>query len=183
MGKKVASDHYPDVSSFCFGLIAVFRVIGDLFFFLKNGILGIFNVNFILSYIVTLGLPVLIYRRKKDQSLALVAFISLALNIVSLLSGFCIMNVLFLIKSIAIFLLVLFTCYPPMKSKRKLAEKYWNIPALITGILIVMNIGEMAFHEGLWTLVKGTVTGFLEITAVLFMSLWLTGSRKSYSLS
>ena len=93
--------------------------------------------------------------------------------------GFCISNVLFFIRNVLLLLLFLFTCYPPLQSKKEIAEKYWNFPALVSGIAAVITVSSLMYDVGLFSLISISVTGTLDTVGLLFLGLWLTRGQSN----
>lgn len=166
------------VSGVCLGLAAVLSAGGNIFDAVFNGPL-FFSLTFIVSELMTVALPVLILMKRKDITIVAVSFVSMILKIGPVFNNFSRETVLNFAVDFSVFMLILYTCVPRMKSKFDIVEEYWFVPAVITAV--VAGLGCIGLFEPVdfWDvleMVQHIAMGVLNTAGVFALALWLKNS-------
>ena len=183
METNISKDNFVLVGGACFGVTAVIQFIMDIIYILGPGKLSNFTFGMLLSRLVVIGLAVMLFMKKRNIGLIVLCGVNALLDLGALFSWFSLANICFLLRDAALFVLVLFACYPALNAELEKVKAYWFIPAVISAVAVIVNCLPMILGVGIFN-VGGVLRflvhlfmGVLFTVGVLILSKWLVDSE------
>lgn len=188
---------YSLISATCFSILGLVNIIIQIYFLIN---IDNYSLSFpkIFTILIAFAFAVLLFTRKNNTGLLIVAGVNIALNIyyvihglfTNIVLGFLVNYILEYFVSIVLFIIILFNVLPSMRKNAKFTMAIWFIPAalylIITIIYLITCYSEPRYLKLIlfssfkytWISWLELFTYIFEIAGLFFIGFWLREETK-----